>query len=92
MGRRVGTPTGRLCAIQGGSAQCYGEDGSFGREVLSCMRTAGAISGREASTGLWRWKPGPPKLYPMPDPAARSDRRRQRRTPDLHARRNQTAC
>ena len=23
-----------------------------------------------AQTGLWRWKPGPPKLYPMPDPAA----------------------
>ena len=21
--------------------------------------------------GLWRWKPGPPKLYPMPDPAQR---------------------
>jgi ligand-binding sensor domain-containing protein len=21
-----------------------------------------------AATGLWRWKPGPPKLYPMPDP------------------------
>ena len=23
-----------------------------------------------AATGLWRWKPGPPKLYPMPDPAS----------------------
>ena len=23
-----------------------------------------------ASTGLWRWKPGPPKLYPMPEPMA----------------------
>src|SRR4030095_16144049 len=21
--------------------------------------------------GLWRWKPGPPELYPMPDPAHR---------------------
>src|SRR5262249_45719665 len=24
-----------------------------------------------ASNGLWRWKPGPPQLYPMPDPAQR---------------------
>jgi signal transduction histidine kinase len=22
-------------------------------------------------TGLWRWKPGPPKLYPLPDPTLR---------------------
>jgi signal transduction histidine kinase/ligand-binding sensor domain-containing protein len=22
-------------------------------------------------SGLWRWKPGPPELYPMPDPAQR---------------------
>ena len=28
------TPAGRLCAIQSGSAQCYGEDGSLGRGVL----------------------------------------------------------
>ena len=38
-------------------------------ECSLCMRTAGAISGLGAVTGLWRWKPGPPKLYPMPDPA-----------------------
>src|SRR6185503_11748533 len=24
-----------------------------------------------AANGLWRWKPGPPRLYPMPDPAER---------------------
>ena len=41
------TPTGRLCAIQNGSIQCYGEDGSLGRGVFLCMRTGGAISGRE---------------------------------------------
>ena len=35
--------------------------------------------------GLWRWKPGPPKLYPMPDrgPAnLRADRKRRRRNLD----------
>src|SRR5271169_2958328 len=31
----TGSPIGRLCAIQNGSAQCYGEDGSFGRGVGS---------------------------------------------------------
>ena len=35
------------------------------------MRTAEAISGRERRIGLWGWKPGPPRLYPMPDPAQR---------------------
>ena len=45
-----------------------------------------------AATGLWRWKPGPPKLYPMPGAADQgSDRRRQRRALDRHAQRNQTA-
>ena len=43
-------------------------------ECSPCMRTAEAISGRERQTGLWRWKPGPPKLYPMPDPV-----------PEIHA-------
>ena len=25
-----------------------------------------------AHTGLWRWKPGPPKLYPIPSPEIRA--------------------
>ena len=91
MGRRCGDPTGRLCAIRSGSVQCYGEDGSFGRGVVSLYEDSAGNLWAGAPTGLWRWKPGPPKLYPMPEPdAQRSDRRRQRRTPDRHARRNQT--
>ena len=31
--RSRATPSGRLCAIQDGSARCYGEDGSFGGTV-----------------------------------------------------------
>ena len=62
------TPHGRLCAIQGGSPQCYGEDGSLGYGVLSLYEDSGANLWAGASTGLWRWKPGPPKLYPMPAP------------------------
>ena len=40
-------PTGRLCAIQSGSVQCYGEDGSFGLGVGTLYEDSGAISGRE---------------------------------------------
>jgi signal transduction histidine kinase/ligand-binding sensor domain-containing protein len=60
---------GRLCAIQSGSVQCYGEDGSFGSQVLSLYEDSRGNLWAGAATGLWRWKPGPPKLYPMPDPA-----------------------
>ena len=63
------TSTGRLCAIRNGSAKCYGEDGSFGQGVHSLYEDSGGNLWLGAVTGLWRWKPGPPKLYPMPDPA-----------------------
>jgi ligand-binding sensor domain-containing protein len=58
---------GRLCAIQSSGTQCYGEDGSFGREVISLYEDSRGNLWAGAVTGLWRWKPGPPKLYPMPD-------------------------
>jgi len=60
--------TGRLCAIRSGTTQCYGEDGSFGRGVLSLYEDSGGNLWVGAFSGLWRWKPGPPKLYPMPEP------------------------
>jgi signal transduction histidine kinase/ligand-binding sensor domain-containing protein len=62
------TPTGRLCAIQSGSVRCYGEDGSLGLGVLSLHEDSGGHLWAGAVTGLWRWKPGPPKRYPMPAP------------------------
>ncbi len=65
-------PIGRLCAIRSGSVQCYGEDGKFGNQVLSLYEDRGANLWAWAVTGLWRWKPGPPKLYTAPG-AALSD-------------------
>ena len=65
------TPTGRLCAIQSGRVRCHGEDGSLGQAVLSLYEDNGGNFWVGAATGLWRWKPGPPKLYPMPDPEIR---------------------
>jgi signal transduction histidine kinase/ligand-binding sensor domain-containing protein len=70
----VGTASrsaGRLCTIQGGETNCYGEDGRFGSGVTAFYQDSGGTLWAGAGTGLWRWKPGPPKVYPMPDPANR---------------------
>jgi len=60
-----GFPTGRLCAIQSGNAQCDGEDGSLGRGVISLYEDIGGNLWAGALNGLWRWKPGNPKRYSM---------------------------
>ncbi len=57
---------GRLCQVRGESLKCHGDDGRFGR-YISALR----IDRRGAlwvidSKGLWRWKPGPPKLHVLP--------------------------
>jgi signal transduction histidine kinase/ligand-binding sensor domain-containing protein len=64
-------PAGRLCRIQSGNTQCYGEDGRFGSGVTPLYEDSGGNIWAGAMNGLWRWKPGPPQLYPMPDPAQR---------------------
>ena len=59
---------GKLCAIQGGNAHCFGEDGSLGQEVYSLYEDTRGNLWAGSATGLWRWKRGPPKLYPVPNP------------------------
>src|SRR6266851_1278133 len=61
-------PTGRLCAIQGSSVKCFGEDGSLGHGAGPLYEDSRGNLWVGAQTGLWRWKPGPPKLYPVPYP------------------------
>ena len=63
----VDVPTGRLCAIRDSGVRCYGEDGRLGLGVLSLHEYQGGLWAG-ALTGLWRWKPDPPRLYPMQDP------------------------
>jgi signal transduction histidine kinase/ligand-binding sensor domain-containing protein len=63
-------PARQLCAIQSDRVQCYGADGSFGKGVLSLYEDKGRNLWVAAETGLWRWKPGPPKLYPGRDSPA----------------------
>ena len=68
VGRRTGNPTGRLCAIRSGRAQCYLEDGAFGTFVWSLGEDSSGALWAGAESGLWRWKPGPPKRYATPGP------------------------
>src|SRR5262249_44847225 len=61
-----GVPTGRLCAIRNGSVPWYGGDGSLGHGVVGLYEgSKGSLWGGVVD-GLWRWKPGPPRFYPLP--------------------------
>jgi signal transduction histidine kinase/ligand-binding sensor domain-containing protein len=66
------TRAGELCAIRGGRVRCYGEDGGFGRGVDSLFEDSGGNLWAGSPTGLWRWKPGPPERYPMPETEIRA--------------------
>jgi signal transduction histidine kinase/ligand-binding sensor domain-containing protein len=57
---------GRLCALRSGGAQCYGEDGAFGRAVWALYEDGSGTLWAGAQTGLWRIKPGPPRQYAPP--------------------------
>ncbi len=62
-----GSPgTGRLCAIRGGGAECYGQDGAFGSFVWSLGEDRSGALWAGAESGLWRWKPGSPQRFATP--------------------------
>ena len=80
------------------SAQCDLQDGAFGTFVWSLFEDSSGTLWAGAESGVWRWKPGPPRRYAMPgmrigdltrtDDGRRADRGERRRT---HAvRRRQT--
>ena len=54
---------GTLCAIKNGSAQCDGS--GFGQWVGSLYEDRDGTLWAAAQTGLWRWRPGDPRRYPM---------------------------
>lgn len=53
---------GRLCEIRDGRARCHLQDGKFGAYVWSLAEDGAGTVWAAAASGLWRWKPGPPKL------------------------------
>ena len=59
-------PSGKLCAIRNGSVQCFGDDGTFGRAVFNLYEDRKGNLWAGVVDGLWLWKPGPPKFFPLP--------------------------
>jgi signal transduction histidine kinase/ligand-binding sensor domain-containing protein len=62
----LGTPTGRLCAIQRRGVRCYGEDGQLGVGVVSLYQDKKGSLWVGVMDGVWRWNPGAPEFHSMP--------------------------
>jgi signal transduction histidine kinase/ligand-binding sensor domain-containing protein len=62
---------GRLCRIQSGHIECYGQDGRFGSGVTPLYEDRGGNLWAGAMNGVWRWQPGPSAHHPMTDPSQR---------------------
>ena len=54
-----------LCMIGNGIVHCDGEDGSFGRGIFGLYEDSKGNLWVGVKDGLWRWKPRPPKFYPL---------------------------
>ena len=63
--------SGRLCAVEAGKVQCYG-DGSFGSTVYGIYEDHKGNLWVAAEKGVWRWKPDPPETYALPRAAAKA--------------------
>src|SRR5262245_50430675 len=61
-------PHGRLCGIQNATIRCFGEDGSIGIGVSDLYQDRKGNLWTVVMNGLWRWKPGPPKFFPVRGP------------------------
>ena len=66
--RRGVSVSATLCAIGRNGVQCYGKDGSLGggRAIVSVYEDRQGNLWAVAKNGIWRWRPGPPKFYPLP--------------------------
>ncbi len=56
---------GKICAIQNGNVECRGDDGTLGRGAFNLYEDSKGNLWAGVADGLWRWKPGPPKFYPL---------------------------
>ena len=58
-----------ICAIGNSGVHCYGKDGSLGRGlIVSLYEDSTGNLWAIGSKGIWRWRPGLPKFYPLPIP------------------------
>jgi signal transduction histidine kinase/ligand-binding sensor domain-containing protein len=58
-------PPGELCAIQHDTTRCIGRDGSLGRGPAGLFEDSKANLWLGMKDGIWRWKPGPARFYPL---------------------------
>jgi hypothetical protein len=65
MGRHGGKSPGETLCDTKRQDPLLGQDGALGRGVVSLYEHWGSLW-VGAATGLWQWKPGPSRLYPMP--------------------------
>ncbi|MBV9726644.1 MAG: hypothetical protein JO299_15900, partial [Gammaproteobacteria bacterium] len=61
---------GRLCSIRDSGTECYGADGRFGAAVMSPVVDRDGNLWVPTTNAVWRWQPGSPQRYPMPDAVA----------------------
>jgi ligand-binding sensor domain-containing protein len=62
----VRSTDGRLCTIRGGRVQCDGNDGSLSNGMDGLYEDGAGKLWAGSVDGVWRWKPGPAKFFPMP--------------------------
>ena len=63
----AGIQSGRLCAIQNGTARCDGADGTLADAIAGMYEDRRGNLWVGVPNGLWRWKPGRPHFYPVPN-------------------------
>src|SRR5262245_12750352 len=54
-----------LCEIRNGDAQCSGQDGGAGADAMGLFEDRQGILWVGTGDGLWQWKPGPRKFFPL---------------------------
>jgi signal transduction histidine kinase/ligand-binding sensor domain-containing protein len=57
---------GRLCAVRAGNAECFTPADGFGSFVWSLAEDGAGALWVGADSGLWRWRPGPPRRFEAP--------------------------
>jgi ligand-binding sensor domain-containing protein/two-component sensor histidine kinase len=63
-------PFNKLCRIRSGTVNCYGDSHTFGNWIHSLFEDKNGNLWVGAETGLWRWLPGTPKVFPDNDTTA----------------------
>jgi signal transduction histidine kinase/ligand-binding sensor domain-containing protein len=58
--------SGKLCAIRSSTVDCFGDGGRLGPSIVALHEDRKGNLWAGAKDGIWRWKPGPPKFYPLP--------------------------